>query len=520
MSVFRRGRKKTQTLNRKGQRSTKDYIEEQTGQKTKRKRGLFGRKQVAKTPHGLTPVVTPKAGQSAADDEHLTEAEMKKHDANILPGQEHFGSTLGNKYEFVRYLGHGSYGHVCEALLIETGQKVAIKKIAKVFDNDIDAKRLLRELRILRLLQNHEAIVDLIDILAPNNLNTFNEIVLVFEFVDTDLAKLIQSDQYFTTLHVQYMVYQILLGLKYMHSANIAHRDLKPANILVNEDCTLKICDFGLARGIAENIEQPAPVSQEHLSQPTDRKAQRKALTKKKPKRAITRHVVTRWYRSPEVILLQQRRDMLTAVDMWSVGCIFAELLQMQKENCRVPSHRKPLFPGSSCFPLSAKDPFAYADRLDQLNVIFDVIGTPSPEEIDKLTDDKARKYLYSLPKKPPMNMKRLFPGAPNTAISLLRGLIHFDVDQRVTVDEALAHPFLQRVRDEEAEKQHEQANFEFEDIAVSLHQLRALIVDEIIHHNPDVINDLKRQSSNLNSSDLSAATSGIANGTKKSAPV
>lgn len=480
-----KGKKNTKTKKLQGgDGQNKNYVHQKR---------WYGRS--AKHPKGLTPVVTPKPSDDAKDD-HRTEKEVENEDSENPSGAQHFtDEELMGRYEFIRYLGHGSYGHVCEGKDVKTGRKVAIKKIPKVFDNEIDAKRLLRELRILRMLRHHEAIVDLVDILPPKDPNTFNTIILVFEFVDTDLSKLIQSDQYFTTLHVQYMLYQILLGLKYMHSGNVAHRDLKPANILVNEDCTLKICDFGLARGITENIEQPKPVSEVHLDEPKDNKSGRKTKTKNKPKRELTRHVVTRWYRAPEVILLQQKRENLCAVDMWSVGCILAELLQMQRENCRVPSHRKPLFPGSSCFPLSARDPFAYADRMDQLNVIFDVIGTPTPNEIDQLTDDKARKYLYSLPKKNPVNLKRLYPGASDDGLKLLRGLIHFDVSKRKTVDEALAHPFLARVRDEDAEKRHKPEAFEFEDVAVSLHQLRALIVDEIVHYNPDMLNEMRRHS-------------------------
>jgi len=112
---------------------------------------------------------------------------------------------------------------------------------------------LLRELRILRILQNHEAIVTLFDILPPLDCNQFKHLTLIFEFVDADLGKIFRTNQFFSTLHVQYMLYQILLGLKYMHSAGIVHRDLKPANILINEDCTIKICDYGLARGFNED---------------------------------------------------------------------------------------------------------------------------------------------------------------------------------------------------------------------------------------------------------------------------
>ena len=177
--------------------------------------------------------------------------QMASHQMNHkhVRGAEYFPKEeLDGRYEFIRYLGHGAYGYVAEGRCLKTGRKVAIKKILRIFHNRIDAKRLLRELKILRVLRGLDSIVQLIDILPPSNFETFNQIILVFEFSDTDLSKLIQSDQYFTKLHVQYMMYQILLGLKFMHSMQIFHRDLKPQNILVNEDVSLKICDFGLAR--------------------------------------------------------------------------------------------------------------------------------------------------------------------------------------------------------------------------------------------------------------------------------
>lgn len=483
-----------------------------------RERGISGRSTTAtlhgdgavrggrmkKRPTGLTPVVTPRRPVESKEDEamNMTEQEERERqddDSHLPRGQEHFGD-LPERFEFIRYLGHGSYGHVCEGTDTQTGNKCAIKKIMKIFDNDIDAKRLLRELRILRLLKGHDNVVDLIDIVPPSDLDSFNSIILVFEFVDTDLAKLVQSEQFFTTLHVQYMLYQMLLGLKYMHSGNIAHRDLKPANILVNENCTLKLCDFGLARGLTENIEQPHAVAEAALTEPTpEEQKHQERIAKKRAKgsvqRNMTKHVVTRWYRAPEVILLQQRRDTLKAIDMWSIGCIMAELLLMQKENCSNPSRRQPVFPGRSSFPLSANDPFAWADRTDQLNVIFDVIGTPSPEDIDKLQDDKARSYLTSLPQKPPMNFRDLFPGANESCLDLLKGMLTFDVENRYTVDQAISHPFLARVRDPESEHAHDLASFEFEDVAVTLHQLRALIIDEIAHFNPALQERLRAES-------------------------
>merc|ERR1712113_1068458 len=116
-------------------------------------------------------------------------------------------------------------------------------------------KRFLREIRILRVLSSHESIVELVDLVPPANPLKFTKLSIVFEFMPTDLKKILCSKQYFSNLHIKYILYQILLGLKYIHSAGIVHRDLKPENIIINEECIIRICDFGLARGVTENIE-------------------------------------------------------------------------------------------------------------------------------------------------------------------------------------------------------------------------------------------------------------------------
>eukprot|EP01006_Ploeotia_vitrea_P017055 TRINITY_DN48064_c0_g1_i1.p1 TRINITY_DN48064_c0_g1~~TRINITY_DN48064_c0_g1_i1.p1 ORF type:complete len:440 (-),score=231.69 TRINITY_DN48064_c0_g1_i1:210-1394(-) len=369
------------------------------------------------------------------------------------------------------------------------------------------------------------------DILPPADPKNFNELLLVMEFVDTDLDKLIRSTQYFTVVHIRFFLYQILMGLRYVHDSNIIHRDLKPANLLVNEDCTLKICDFGLARGThfksgdSDNSDDlPFLPSQQHQLLPGTPPTHKNAAKKRKRpidltgdasasvaatttnsssssnvnnttnggvapppplRRQLTKHVVTRWYRSPELILLVNKYD--AAIDMWSVGCILAELLTMQKESVPRPSDRRALFPGSSCFPLSADHKTQFKDQMDQLNVIFDIIGTPHKSDIQVMPTEKIRKYLYSLPRKRKIVWPKRFPGADPLALDLLDKLLSFNPDKRPTAEEALNHPFLASVRNPEAERQLSQGkpvDMEFEDSDLSMASLRELVWKEIEYYN------------------------------------
>jgi len=211
-------------------------------------------------------------------------------------------------------------------------------------------------------------------------------------------------------------------------------------------------------------------------------------------KRGVTRHVVTRWYRSPEVILLQQKKEHLCAVDMWSIGCILAELFQMQRENVSDPKNRGPMFPGESCFPLSVKDAFDYASREDQMQVIFGVIGSPTKQEVEAIDDIKARKYLTGLPSRKQENLKKRFPGVPQEGIDLLLRLLQFDVKKRINVDNALRHPYFDSVRDQGRELSFEkQLDFKFEDEDLSEKTLRALILQETLHFHPDKKTDFEK---------------------------
>jgi serine/threonine protein kinase len=155
------------------------------------------------------------------------------------------------RYEILDPLGQGAYGFVVAAKDLEAEDPdhnlVAIKKIEKAFDHKVFTQRTLRELKIQRLL-NHDNIIGMKTIMKPRSLEEFDDIYLVNDVMETDLGQIIKSSQPLSDDHIQFFLYQILRGLKYIHSAGILHRDLKPRNLLVNSNCDLKICDFGLSR--------------------------------------------------------------------------------------------------------------------------------------------------------------------------------------------------------------------------------------------------------------------------------
>ena len=138
---------------------------------------------------------------------------------------------------------------VAKAKCLKTNQYVAIKKIENLFDDLIDAKRVLREIALLKRMK-HPNIINLIEIIKPINKDNFNEIYLVLEYAPGDLKKLFKSEYNLNTKHILKIAYNIILGLNYIHSAGVWHRDLKPANVLIFDDGQAKICDFGLARSV------------------------------------------------------------------------------------------------------------------------------------------------------------------------------------------------------------------------------------------------------------------------------
>jgi mitogen-activated protein kinase 1/3 len=444
---------------------------------------------------------------------------------------------IGEDYEITKIVGKGSYGDVAEAVQKKTGKKVAIKRIYRIFEDLIDCKRIVREIAILRKL-NHPNIVGLLDILEPADLGNFDTLYLVMEYCQSDVKKLVKSATHLQMEHIQLLMYNLMCGLKYIHSAEVIHRDMKPANILINEDCSLKICDFGLARSVVgvETSYKSMIKTQDQSASPESSKASttaseaqpasapaapapaqtaetaaaggpkpaakaedakkkeiHKQLVKTKDarknlKRELTGHVVTRWYRAPELILLE--KDYGPAIDIWSAGCIFGELMSMIKENAPTYLDRKPLFPGSSCFPLSPdhkaekKHGFPHSST-DQLNVIFDVIGTPNEEEMSFVTDAKAIEYLKTFPARPRTDFRDLFSASSKPALELLNKMLVLNPYFRISVNEALSHPFFETIRDKAKEKvTTESVVMDFEkEGELDAERLRQLFVEEITHY-------------------------------------
>ncbi len=461
---------------------------------------------------------------------------------------------IGPEYQFEKELGSGAYGSVCQAICVKTKERVAIKRFADIFKDSRMCKRVLREIEILFAL-DFPLVTKAKDIIVnPGS----SDLYLVMELSQTDLRKLTKSPVFLDVKQVQVVMYRLLLAVNYLHSCGIIHRDIKPANVLINADCSVRLCDFSLSRSLAglntqnydcntalrqcgllcrssssgysssfsntvnemsdeimeedqesdleegcteqkavqyqftaqflnsktrPGAKQPSPhhhhgsklfaasgpilkPGEERKDFPLQQKVkeQRKVilLNSKEAapsfKRELTGHVATRWYRSPELILLEKIYS--TAIDIWAVGCVFAELLQMMKVNEPNYRNRKALFPGTSCFPVSPTNKPTMkicglpVSPQDQLNMILETKGTPGDEELAFINDPKAEKYVKGFDKKDKKPWSELFPGAHHDALDLLEQLLTFNPYYRITAKEALRHKYFEDIRKKELERE------------------------------------------------------------------
>ncbi|XP_072306193.1 mitogen-activated protein kinase 14A isoform X2 [Eucyclogobius newberryi] len=333
------------------------------------------------------------------------------------------------RYQNLLPVGSGAYGSVCSAYDEKTGLKVAVKKLSRPFQSIIHAKRTYRELRLLKHMK-HENVIGLLDVFSPTpSLKEFKDVYLVTHLMGADLNNIVKC-QKLTDDHVQFLIYQILRGLKYIHSADIIHRDLKPSNLAVNEDCELKILDFGLARQTDDEM---------------------------------TGYVATRWYRAPEIMLNWMHYNM--TVDIWSVGCIMAELLT-----------GRTLFPGT--------------DHINQLQQIMRLTGTPPTSLINRMPSHEARNYVMSLPLMNKRNFADVFIGANPLAVDLLEKMLVLDTDQRITAAEALAHPYFSQYHDPDDEPVADPYDQSFESRELDIEEWKRLTYEEIVSFEPPLFSE------------------------------
>ncbi|WFD32461.1 mitogen-activated protein kinase [Malassezia sp. CBS 17886] len=308
---------------------------------------------------------------------------------------------IGENYFVDGIVGEGGYGVVFSAIERTNGRRVAVKRIAP-FEHSLLAVRTLREFRLMRFFRQNnscENIIKLLDAIIPGDSLSYRDVYLVQEMMDSDLYRVLRT-QPLSYDHAQYFTYQVLRGLKPIHAAGVLHRDIKPSNLLVNSNCDLKICDFGLARSLCTARPEAAELM-------------------------LTEYVATRWYRAPEIML--SSRSYTKAVDIWSVGCTLYEMLAGE-----------PLFPGK--------------DYQHQLCLILDVLGTPAVESLRPYCSPRALDYVMSLPWRSTKPWYTLLPNLKEVAIDFLSRTVTMDPSRRMTVEECLAHPFVAPYHDTDDE--------------------------------------------------------------------
>ncbi|KAG0613808.1 hypothetical protein M758_6G130700 [Ceratodon purpureus] len=339
--------------------------------------------------------------------------------------------TVGPRYKLQAHVGSGSYGDVCRAIDLEFGQIVALKRVADVFFCQLLAKRVLREVCIMRRLI-YPYIISLTDVFTSKNLEKPDSTDLYIATEFAERGDLYHQEEQMSPETVRTLIWQLLVSVHYMHACHVWHRDIKSENVLLTGNLQAKLCDFGLSRSALET-------SSYMDTKPTAGRRKKPVLT-----RQYTKTVVTPSHRAPEVVMSQGQYT--SAIDVWSVGCIFWELLMRQTHQ-----HRglvtKPLFGvrGEPSTPLRGE---SYNNDIsselhDQLDVIFNVIGTPCWKDIESVPSEHWRSYLKKVPGRAGNIVKQLSGLVDDNALDLLQRMLAFAPQRRCTADEALFHTYF-----------------------------------------------------------------------------
>jgi len=385
------------------------------------------------------------SGSAAASTPSTASKEIVKREIIVDNAVFH----VNPRYASGSLLGQGSYGVVISAVDKENGKKrVAIKQISHPFDSVAEARHVLREMRMLRLLK-HPNILPLVAVDDPTSYTDFRDVYLVTPLSDGDLTSLLEKRKWsLTDEEIRLLICQVLRALKFIHSGNVVHRDLKPGNILVDKNMHVQLCDLGLARYIDPEEEA-----------------------------GLTKNVTTKHYRAPEVMLCGD--EYTHAIDLWAVGCILFELLARRK-----------IFEG-----LKFKS---------QVEAIFTIIGTPTEADTAFMHNDWGKWFIKRLPKHRPPSLKEQLPKDANQdAVDLVSKLMVFDPHMRISATDALKHPFLAPMHDEEKEpilessipiEEYEPPTTNRDGSKMSKDDMKYLIWQEVARFNPGLEDRFNRR--------------------------
>jgi len=301
-----------------------------------------------------------------------------------------------NAYELQTDLGKGAQGKVCKVFHKEDKAHYSMKKVDINFNSKVNCLNVLREIKILKNI-THRHVIRLKELMIKEPKNNYDHIYLVTDLMDIDLKNVIYSEQDLTIEHIKKISYQIITGIEYIHRKGVMHRDIKPANILVNKDCNVKLCDFGMAKVNLQNSEF------EGRNFPMN-----------------SCNVTTRWYRAPEVLFGFE--DYTESIDIWSFGCVLAEMLT-----------RQPFMRGKT--------------DLEQVGLIADLIGHPPREILTRLNPGLQDFFEEQI--NMPKNFKKMFVMLEKDGIDLLQRIFTYDYRRRISAKAILEHPFFTDEADE-----------------------------------------------------------------------